>query len=301
MNVLHSGKWVTLVYKDVHNTARNTVGHLGINKTLKKIMLIFYWPGIKKAVIEFVPGCERSQCMNHFPWTLQHPNPTKGHQQNWNQPNKVMLDWVIWRSGWIPMSSRSYAMLCWDQCFQMQPFGGGRREIQQYLLLIGVTNISDRGKGFHNSTCYLDFRLIGIAHWLCIINSHLKETGLKSNNQKLPNYIHYLQCKLRGLTVGSYTFKYFIIFWNTDLFYKLSHFTCYFVQKYCNKTKYIPLSSHINFRKKNKMPNVKLTSPGVQPDSEEPATVVSCHRIWTCNITCIFQFVHITGLNNIQQ
>ena len=47
--------------KDVEDTARNTGGHLGINKTCEKITSCFYWPGIKSDVIDYIKGCERCQ------------------------------------------------------------------------------------------------------------------------------------------------------------------------------------------------------------------------------------------------
>ena len=50
--------------EDVEDTARNTGGHLGINKTCKKITSCFYWPGIKSDVIDYIKGCERCQRVN---------------------------------------------------------------------------------------------------------------------------------------------------------------------------------------------------------------------------------------------
>ena len=50
--------------KDVEDTARNTGGHLGINKTCKKITSRLYWPGIKSDVIDYIKGCERCQRVN---------------------------------------------------------------------------------------------------------------------------------------------------------------------------------------------------------------------------------------------
>ena len=47
--------------KDVEDTARNTGGHLGINKTCEKITSHFYWPGIKSDVIDYIKGCEKCQ------------------------------------------------------------------------------------------------------------------------------------------------------------------------------------------------------------------------------------------------
>ena len=46
------------------STARNTGGHLGINKTCEKITSCFYWPGIKSDVIDYIKGCERCQRVN---------------------------------------------------------------------------------------------------------------------------------------------------------------------------------------------------------------------------------------------
>ena len=50
--------------EDVEDTARNTGGCLGINKTCKKITLCFYWPGIKSDVIDYIKGCEGCQRVN---------------------------------------------------------------------------------------------------------------------------------------------------------------------------------------------------------------------------------------------
>ena len=50
--------------KDVEDTARNTGGHVGINKTCKKITSCFYWAGIKSDVIDYIKGCERCQRVN---------------------------------------------------------------------------------------------------------------------------------------------------------------------------------------------------------------------------------------------
>ena len=50
--------------EDVEDTARNTGGHLGINRTCKKITSHFYWPGIKSDVIDYMKGCERYQRVN---------------------------------------------------------------------------------------------------------------------------------------------------------------------------------------------------------------------------------------------
>ena len=50
--------------KDVEDTARNTGGHLGINKTCEKITSCFYWPGIKSDVIDYIKRCERCQRVN---------------------------------------------------------------------------------------------------------------------------------------------------------------------------------------------------------------------------------------------
>ena len=50
--------------EDVEDTARNTGGHLGINKTCKKITSCFYGPGIKSDVIDYIKGCERCQRVN---------------------------------------------------------------------------------------------------------------------------------------------------------------------------------------------------------------------------------------------
>ena len=40
--------------EDIEDTARNTGGHLGINKMCEKITSRFYWPVIKEEVIEFI-------------------------------------------------------------------------------------------------------------------------------------------------------------------------------------------------------------------------------------------------------
>ena len=52
--------------KDVEDTARNTAGHLGINKTCEKITSHIYWPGIKSDVIDYIKGCERCQQVNRY-------------------------------------------------------------------------------------------------------------------------------------------------------------------------------------------------------------------------------------------
>ena len=50
--------------EDIEDTARNTGGHLGINKICEKITSRIYWPAIKEEVIEFIKGCERCQHVN---------------------------------------------------------------------------------------------------------------------------------------------------------------------------------------------------------------------------------------------
>ena len=45
--------------EDVEDTARNTGGHLGINKTCEKVTLHLYWPNIKEEVMAYIRGCKR--------------------------------------------------------------------------------------------------------------------------------------------------------------------------------------------------------------------------------------------------
>ena len=48
----------------MEDTARNTGGHLGINKTCEKVTSHFYWPNIKEEVMAYIRGCERCQRVN---------------------------------------------------------------------------------------------------------------------------------------------------------------------------------------------------------------------------------------------
>ena len=48
----------------MEDTARNTGGHLGINKTCEKVTSCFYWPNIKEEVMAYIIRCERCQRVN---------------------------------------------------------------------------------------------------------------------------------------------------------------------------------------------------------------------------------------------
>ena len=70
--------------EDVEDTARNTGGHLGINKTCE-ITSRFYWPVIKEEVIEFIKGCEWCQRVNRCS-----PQKSSLELHNVPIPQKVM-------------------------------------------------------------------------------------------------------------------------------------------------------------------------------------------------------------------
>ena len=57
-------------------------GHLGVNKTYNKILCHFFWPGLKKSVVEFCKSCHTCQMVGKpnqiIPKAPLHPIPAIG-------------------------------------------------------------------------------------------------------------------------------------------------------------------------------------------------------------------------------
>ena len=46
-------------------------GHMGINKTSQKILNHFYWPSLRKDVVEFCKSCHACQMVGKIIWFYQ--------------------------------------------------------------------------------------------------------------------------------------------------------------------------------------------------------------------------------------
>ena len=81
--------------KEILNLAHGSAlgGHLGVNKTYCKILTHFYWPGLKKDVVQFCRSCHVCQMAGKpnppLPAAPLQPIPTCGEPFN-----HVMIDCV---------------------------------------------------------------------------------------------------------------------------------------------------------------------------------------------------------------